>query len=155
LTYWNWPTYANAMGTSLPGDGRCFAAKFAPSCPSRSLDPPRVGTADNGNGSTFATYSHVHRPILLFAMTACAGSANEAPSGPRGYRADQHLQMAARADARASELTHWPDTRPGADGSYPFNNPWFGTWDTVTEHRRIAAAHRSAAAQLEADYQDA
>lgn len=93
--------------------------------------------------------------LLLFSITACAGPVSESPSGPRGYRADQHLRMAARSDQRASELTQWPETRPGADGAYPLPSPWYGTWDTAAEHRRLAAVHRSAAAQLEAEYQEA
>ncbi|MEO7731904.1 MAG: hypothetical protein ABIY55_13085 [Kofleriaceae bacterium] len=32
---------------------------------------------------------------------------------------------------------------------------WFGTWDTTVEHRRLALAHRSAAAQIEAEFEQA
>jgi hypothetical protein len=32
---------------------------------------------------------------------------------------------------------------------------WFGTWDTGAERRRLAQVHRSAAAQLQAEYEQA
>ena len=100
----------------------------------------------------------MYRSILLCLVAACAAPiANEKP-GPRGLRADQHLSIASREDERAEELARWPDTRP-ADGSNVNRDraagTWFGTWDTATEHRRLAQAHRSAAAQLEAEYEEA
>lgn len=63
--------------------------------------------------------------------------------------------MAEREDQRAGELAHWPDTRSGADGSLRLGTPWYGSWDTENEHRRLAATHRSAAAQLQAQYDEA
>lgn len=57
------------------------------------------------------------------------------------------------------ELTRWPDTRPGADGTSTTAQlaagTWYGTWDTSEEHRRLAQIHRSAAARLEANYEEA
>src|SRR4026207_750868 len=106
----------------------------------------------------------MYRPCLLCLVAACAAPiANEKP-GPRGLRADQHLSIASREAGRAEDLTHWPDTRPG-----PARQPgpvgsvnqeraagtWFGTWDTAAEHRRLAQVHRSAAAQLQAEYDEA
>lgn len=93
--------------------------------------------------------------LFVLVVAACASTTTEGPSGPRGYRADEHLQIAAREDQRADDLTHWPDSRPGADGSTRLAAPWHGSWDTANEHRRAAAAHRSAAAQLQAEYEEA
>ena len=101
----------------------------------------------------------MYRSILLCLVAACAAPiANEKP-GPRGLRADQHLSIASREDERAEELSRWPDTRPGGDGTNMNQErsagTWFGTWDTAEEHRRLAQVHRSAAAQLEAEYEEA
>lgn len=93
--------------------------------------------------------------IFVLVAVGCASTTTEGPSGPRGYRADEHLRIAAREDQRADELTHWPDTRPSADGSMRLAAPWYGTWDTANEHQRVAAAHRSAAARLQAEYDEA
>jgi hypothetical protein len=97
--------------------------------------------------------------LMLCLVAACAGpTVNEKP-GPRGLRADQHLSIVSREDDRADELTRWPDMRPGADGSNVNQQlaagTWSGTWDTTAEHRRLAQVHRSAAAQLEAEYEQA
>jgi hypothetical protein len=100
----------------------------------------------------------MYRSILLSLVAACAAPiANEKP-GPRGLRADQHLSIASREADRAEELTRWPDTRPGPDGTVNqarASGAWFGTWDTAAEHDRLAQVHRSAAAQLEAEYTEA
>jgi hypothetical protein len=92
-------------------------------------------------------------------MAACAAPiANEKP-GPRGLRADQHISIASREQEHAEELTRWPDTRRGADGTTANQQlaaaAWFGTWDTAEDHRRLAQVHRSAAAQLEVEYEEA
>jgi hypothetical protein len=95
----------------------------------------------------------------LCLVAACAAPiANEKP-GPRGLRADQHLGIASREGDRAEELTRWPDTRPRLDGTSVDTQlaagTWFGMWDTAAEHRQLAQVHRSAAAQLQADYEQA
>lgn len=101
----------------------------------------------------------MHRTTLLCLVAACAAPiANEKP-GPRGLRAEQHLGIASREDARADELARWPETRPGLDGTAMDQQlaagKWYGTWDTAAEHRRLAQVHRSAAAQLGAEYEQA
>lgn len=101
----------------------------------------------------------MYRSTLLCLVAACAAPiANEKP-GPRGLRADQHLGIASREDDRAEELTRWPDVRPGPDGTNVDQQravgTWFGTWDTAQEHRRLAQVHRSAAAQIELEYEEA
>jgi len=67
--------------------------------------------------------------------------------------------MASREEDRANQLTHWPDMRPGPEEANPaqqlVTGGWFGTWDTVAEHRRLADLHRGAAVQLEAEYEQA
>src|ERR1041384_6917531 len=101
----------------------------------------------------------MYRSISLCLLAACAAPiANEKP-GPRGLRADQHLSIASREDERADDLTRWPDTRPGLDGTnidqQRAAGAWYGTWDTATEHRRLAQIHRSNAARLESEYEQA
>jgi hypothetical protein len=98
------------------------------------------------------------RPIALCLVTACASSTIAEKPGPRGLHADQHLAIASREDARASELASWPEQRPGPiDGTTAMlaTRSWFGTWDTVAEHQRQALHHRSDAAALEAEYEQA
>ena len=50
----------------------------------------------------------------------------------------------------------WPDQRPG-DGYPTTDTPgrWYRTWDTAREQRRLAEQHRSQAAQLYAQYEEA
>lgn len=101
----------------------------------------------------------MHCSSALLLLLACAGStANEKP-GPRGLRADQHLKIAQNEAEHADQLTRWPDTRSRASG--PGAQPdllipaWFGMWDTTVEHQHIVQFHRTAAAQLEAEYEQA
>ncbi len=64
--------------------------------------------------------------------------------------------MATSEDQRAHELRTWPETRGGAgDLSGTALVGWGGRWDTGEDHLRNASYHRSAAAQLDADYQEA
>lgn len=96
------------------------------------------------------------RSQALLLLAACAGPTTETSSGPRGPRADEHLVAARQEDARANELVQWPQPvygNPGGLDQSPF--VWGGSWDTVQEHRRHAAEHRTAAAQLEAEYEEA
>ncbi|MFT3698643.1 MAG: hypothetical protein QM831_36190 [Kofleriaceae bacterium] len=96
------------------------------------------------------------RFFLFLTLFGCAGPTTESSSSPRGPRADEHLAAARREDARANELVQWPQPT--------FGNPagqdqpqfvWSGSWDTVQEHHRHAEEHRTAAARLEAEYEDA
>lgn len=97
--------------------------------------------------------------MALCLVAACAGPTVNEKTGPRGLRADQHLEAASAEGARSSDLTRWPEARSGADGSHADQQlavgSWFGHWDTATEHDRLARTHRSAAAQLEAEYEEA
>ncbi len=100
------------------------------------------------------------RILAIALLAACGGApapAAERP-GPRGLRADQHMSIAEREDARANELSTWPEVRPGATDNpdrHLVSIAWSGTWDTAEDHRKRASYHRSVAAQLEADYQEA
>ena len=97
------------------------------------------------------------RPTLLCLVAACAAPIASEKPGPRGLRADQHLRIASQEHEHADELTRWPDTRPGADGADPQRaaGNWFGSWDTAAEHQRLAQYHRSAAAELQNEYEQA
>lgn len=100
----------------------------------------------------------MYRLSLVVIVAACGASSTAERPGPRGLRADQHLAIANREDARADELTRWPDTRPvnlAQPGDQRSAGIWFGTWDTVAEHRYNALSHRATAAQIEAEYEQA
>lgn len=101
----------------------------------------------------------MYRPIMLCLVTACAASVAKEKPGPRGLRADQHMSIAAREQDHAGELSRWPDMRPGTNGTNANQQlaagAWYGMWDTAPEYRRRADVHRSAAAQLEAEYAEA
>lgn len=117
-----------------------------------------IGLSAVSHGARFALEPCMSRALALCLLAACGGSTLEEKPGPRGLRADQHLVTAAREDDRAEELTHWPETRVGPEGSNPAEqlaNGWYGSWDTVAEHRKLAEYHRDAAAQLEAEYERA
>ena len=98
----------------------------------------------------------MYRSIALCLLAACGGTTLEEQPGPRGLRADQHMEIASREDDRAAELGHWPDTRP-PEGSSPAlaMGSWNGSWDTVADHQRLAQMHRASADELEAEYETA
>lgn len=96
--------------------------------------------------------------FAFLLLAACAGPTTTGEKvGPRGLRADQHLAIDHRETARADELTHWPDHPKGLETSEvaPRFGAWLGGWDTTEDHRRLAMIHRSAAAELESEYQQA
>jgi hypothetical protein len=97
----------------------------------------------------------MYRTTVLCLLAACGASSLQERPGPRGLRADQHLTVAARESDRAHELTHWPALRSVNDPPETALGLWFGTWDTVTEHEHLALVHRSAAAEIEAEYEQA
>lgn len=97
------------------------------------------------------------RTFAILLLSGCAASTAAEKGGPRGLRADQHLAIGSRESARADDLTHWPDTRSAIDTGDPASHigVWLGSWDTTEDHRRLARYHRSAAAELEAEYEQA
>ncbi len=96
---------------------------------------------------------------ILFLAAACATPAAQGPKGgPRGLRASDHLDVAAREDELAREATRWPTATshmtPGGTSVTP-TIPWTRRWDPAGEHERLAATHRGKAAALYSAYVDA
>jgi len=94
-------------------------------------------------------------PTGLFG---CATTPTPEPKGgPRGLRANEHLDAARQHDAIARERQTWPETHvmvPG-DLEQPIAMPWYRSWDTSTEHERIAETHRAKAGEIYAAYEEA
>lgn len=94
-------------------------------------------------------------------LVACATTTTTSipKGGPRGLRANEHRDVAAQHDQQARERSTWPDTSVVYGGPETFGRPvvmpWFRSWDTAAEHERLAAIHRSEAANLEAAYEEA
>jgi hypothetical protein len=89
-------------------------------------------------------------PIVL--LVACASSTAQQP-GSRGPRADEHLAAAEAHDAQAERLSRWPDRQ--ATQTEIDTGSWYRRWDTVSDQLRLARIHRSQAAQLQAEYEEA
>lgn len=96
---------------------------------------------------------------LALALAACSSAPPPRPAAPgsRGMRADQHLDAAREHERRAQELSRWPETRPDGVGAFdaPQGGLWYRRWDTAHDEERLATAHRSAAADLQAEYEEA
>ncbi len=103
---------------------------------------------------------------LLVALTAC--STTPPPQSPtsRGMRADEHLDAARDHARRADELSRWPDIRRNDDrvtGTGTWSGPWVdpstGIWyssiDQTQDQKRLADTHRSEAAAILAEYEQA
>lgn len=97
------------------------------------------------------------RLAIATLLVGCATTPMTEPKGgPRGLRANEHLDVAHQHDAMARERETWPDTRPAAPGDLrPVAIPWYRSWDTAGEHDRIADAHRARAAEIHAQYDEA
>jgi hypothetical protein len=94
-------------------------------------------------------------PAILVLLTSCAtSSAPAAKGGPRGLRASEHLDVARGHDEAARESTRWPTVGSTAAGEVSYA-PWFRSWDTTSEHERLANIHRSKAAEQHAAYNEA
>jgi hypothetical protein len=93
----------------------------------------------------------MRRPFA-FAFAVLCGCATTAPEGgPRGLRASDHLEAAREHSEAAANRARWPE--PGAQPGTP-GPPWFYYWQAGGDER-LAELHRSAAARLESEYQDA
>jgi hypothetical protein len=62
------------------------------------------------------------------------------------------LEAAKQHDEAARSASKWPDAY-GDRAAY--NIPWTRSWDTGEEQARLAAIHRSKAAELQASYEEA
>jgi hypothetical protein len=92
--------------------------------------------------------------VAISNFAACGGSPPRPQSpGSRGMRASEHLEAAQQQDELAREQGRYPETRPDATGRVDM--PWHWTWDAGVDHERLAAVHRSAAAELHAAYDEA
>lgn len=83
-------------------------------------------------------------PVLVVA--ACASTPPSPQGGPRGLRTSEHLE-----EARMHERT----ARHRFAGREEDDAPWAWRWDTAAEDERAAAMHRSQAAALIAEYEQA
>jgi hypothetical protein len=92
----------------------------------------------------------------LALLTACATTSSSTTSqptgGPRGLRATDHLDAAREHDEGARQAAMWPQS--GGDRA-AYSIPWVRSWDTAKEQERLAAIHRSKAAELQAAYDEA
>jgi hypothetical protein len=105
-------------------------------------------------GTTHAVVQVMRFPLILALAASCAStSATSRPTGgPRGLRASEHLDVARQHDASAESSSKWPDAY-GDRAAY--NIPWTRSWDTGKDQARLAAIHRSKAAELQAAYEEA
>ncbi len=97
--------------------------------------------------------------MVLLAACATTSTTSTPKGGPRGLRVSDHLEVAAQQDQQARDRSAWPETSVMTPGGYatdqPVAMPWYRSWDTAAEHERLAAIHRSQAAELEAEYEQA
>ncbi|MBV8762913.1 MAG: hypothetical protein JO257_36850 [Deltaproteobacteria bacterium] len=89
----------------------------------------------------------------ILVVAACATTPAPAPrGGPRGLRASEHLEIAQQHDEQAREQVTIPASFDTRDGN---GIVWMRAWDPSAEHERTANAHRSEAAAMHADYEEA
>lgn len=90
---------------------------------------------------------------VLLSLAACASAPRSQPKGgPRGLRASEHLDAAREHDELGRYPSGLPARQVAPDGS---GVGWLRTWDTSAEARRLAEIHRSKAAELQAEYEEA
>jgi len=99
------------------------------------------------------------RTIAIVLVAACGATTHspQTPAGSRGLRASEHLEAARQQDEFAAQQGRYPDVRPDATGrvDQPIGNPWRWSWDAGVDHERLAAIHRTAAAEIHAAYDEA
>src|SRR5688572_5997824 len=95
------------------------------------------------------------RILVAAVLVSCAttSTAVEKP-GARGLRASEHLDAADRESELARQRLAYPVMRGDLTGSAPLV-PWTRSWDSNEDHDRLARLHRSAAARLQAEYDEA
>jgi hypothetical protein len=90
---------------------------------------------------------------MFVCVAACATPRPAAKGGPRGLHANEHLDVAAQHAALARRITTWPDMRSAGPGNVTV--PWNRSWSPEADHARLAAIHRSEAARIQAEYEEA
>jgi hypothetical protein len=99
--------------------------------------------------------AHTARVITpMIALVAACASAPSAPpaGGPRGLRASEHLEAARQHDDVA---LYQPDATAMQAPPGTATTVWRRTWETSTEQKRLADIHRSIAAALQSEYEQA
>lgn len=96
--------------------------------------------------------------ISALLLAACGGGPQPPPQSPgsRGPHASEHLAAARDHDEVARQASTWPDTRT-ADGTgrvdqLLIGTTWHRSWDTAHDQERAAAAHRSEAQAIHAEF---
>lgn len=100
----------------------------------------------------------VYRPVLAFLLVgACASAPPPPPANPssRGLRATDHLDEARRQDELAHQASMSPDHPPDPTLLLPLAEPMPWMNATAAEHEQLAQIHRSAAAKMHAEYDEA
>lgn len=94
-------------------------------------------------------------------LAACGGGPQPPPHAPgsRGPHASEHLAAAREHDEAAHQASTWPETRT-TDGTGRVDQLLIGTsWDlgrdTARDQQRAAAAHRSEAQAIHAEFEEA
>lgn len=93
--------------------------------------------------------------LVLTAACASAPAAKPLAPGSRGLRASEHIDAARQHDELARQSLAYPDMRDDATGRADqllIATPWTRRWDTTDDHLRLAQVHRSAAAQIDAEF---
>lgn len=99
--------------------------------------------------------------ISALLLAACSGGPQPPPQAPgsRGPHASEHLAAARDHEEAARQASMWPDTRT-ADGTGRADQLLIGTtWnrgqDTARDQQHAAAAHRSEAQAIHAEFEAA
>ena len=91
--------------------------------------------------------------VAAVLLAACASAPRSQPrGGPRGLHASEHLDAAREHDEIAGHQNALPPTHGSPDGS---GIGWLRSWDTSAEQQRLADIHRSKAAELQDEYEQA
>lgn len=90
----------------------------------------------------------------MILLTACATTSASSPKGgPRGLHATEHLDAAREHEELARRARTLPDAATAGPGITGI--AWTMFWDSGKEHEQLAEIHRSRAAELQADYDEA
>ncbi|MBV8759209.1 MAG: hypothetical protein JO257_18115 [Deltaproteobacteria bacterium] len=99
--------------------------------------------------------------LSVLALAACATAPDPTPRAPgsRGLRASEHIESARDHEEQARQNASYPDTRSddgtGRADQLLLATPWTRRWDSTEDHLRMAQVHRSAAAQIDEEFEQA